>query len=284
MADAIIPPLCQLPLLLMLPLSKSLQIFALSIVIIGATINRPGWGDEQPVDNPILSESLCQKVFTEAVSKFRAGNRQLSAQDRRIFQQCRDKFAPPPDPNASLPSATECVSLFKAVLRVEGDLNKLSETDVRQDRLLSMERCGEVVKTYYMSAGSMLPTLQINDRIIIDKTAYKDRAPQRGDIIIFTPNQRLRQENFKDPFVKRIIGLPGELVKIKNGKVYINGKAPKENYISESPKYEYQSPLIPANSYFVLGDNRNNSYDSHYWGFVPRNLIIGKLIWKFGDK
>jgi signal peptidase I len=268
----------------MLPFPKYLQIFAFSLVAWGALIDRPGWGDEQPVDNPILSESLCQKVFTAAIAKARFSNWQISDRERRIFKQCRDKFAPPPDPNAPLPSAAECVSLFKAVLRVGGDLSKLSETDVRQDRLLSMERCGEVVKSYYMPAGSMLPTLQVNDRIIIDKTAYKDRTPQRGDIIVFTPNQRLRQENFKDPFIKRIIGLPGEIVKIKNGNVYINGKVLKENYISEPPEYDYQSPVIPVNSYFVLGDNRNNSYDSHYWGFVTHNLIVGKLIWTLGSK
>jgi signal peptidase I len=265
-------------------IQKYLQISTIVLVILGAIIDRPGWSDEQPVDNPILSEALCQKAFTEAVSKFRAGNRQPSAQDLRIFQQCRDKFAPPPDPNAPIPSVAECVAVVKTWFQVQGDSSKLLETTIRQDRFLSLERCGEVIKSYNIPAGSMLPTLQVNDRIIIDRTAYKDRAPQRGDIIVFTPNQRLRQEKFKDPFVKRIIGLPGEIVKIKNGKVYINGKALKEKYISESPEYEYQSPVIPANSYFVLGDNRNNSYDSHYWGFVPRELIVGKLIWKVSSK
>jgi signal peptidase I len=283
MADAIIPPPRQLSLSLMLPLRKTLQLFVLSLVILGALIDRPGWGDET-TDSPILSESLCQKVFIDSIAKVNAGNWQISDRDRQIFKECRIKFAPPPNPNTPLPSATECVSFVETVLQVQGDLSKLSETTVRQDRLLSLERCGEVVKSYYMPAGSMLQTLQVNDRIIIDKTAYQERSPQRRDIIVFNPTNKLRQEKFNDPFIKRIIGLPGETVKIQNGKVYINGKPLTEKYISESPQYTYEPVVIPANSYFVLGDNRNNSYDSHYWGFVPRDLIIGKMIWKLERK
>jgi signal peptidase I len=268
----------------MLPIQKYLQILTIVLVTLSAIIDRPGWGNET-VDSPILSESLCQKVFAETIVRARSsGNWQISAQERQIFKQCRDKFAPPSNPNAPLPSAAECISLVKSVLQVQGDLSKLSETDIREDRLSSLERCAEVVQSYYMPSGSMLPTLKINDRFIIDKTAYKERAPQRGDIIIFNPTKRLIQEKYTAPFIKRIIGLPGETVKIQNGKAYINGKPLKEKYISEPPQYQHKSVVIPANNYFVLGDNRNNSYDSHYWGFVTRDLIIGKLIWKLDSK
>jgi signal peptidase I len=268
----------------MLPIHKSVQLFALSVVIFCTTIDRPGWSDEQPSDQPILSESLCQKVFTDAIAKARSGNWQMSDRERQIMKQCRDKFAPPPNPNAPLPSASECVAIVKAVFQGQVDLNKLSEVNLTQDNFLSLERCGEVVKSYYMPAGSMLPTVKVNDRFLIDLTAYKTLPPQRGDIIIFNPTEQLKRENFKDKFLKRIIGIPGDRVKVQNGKVYINGKPIKETYISEPPLYDYKSVIVPANSYFVLGDNRNNSYDSHYWGFVPRNLIVGKMIWKFGNK
>jgi signal peptidase I len=130
----------------------------------------------------------------------------------------------------------------------------------------------------YIPSGSLLPTLQINDRILIDKHTYQSEAPQRGDIVIFNPTEELKKQNFHTPFLHRVIGLPGETIEIKTGKVYINSRPLQEDYIVEPPMYQFGPSKIPANSYFVLGDNRNNAYDSHYWGFVPRSLIFGKAI------
>jgi signal peptidase I len=122
----------------------------------------------------------------------------------------------------------------------------------------------------------MQPTIRIGDRVLVDKIAYKSQPPQRGDIIIFHPTETLRKQSFKDDFIKRVIGLPGERLEIKNGSVYINGQLLKESYIDDAPQYQYGAVVIPVDQYFVLGDKRNNSYDSHFWGFVPRSLIVGK--------
>ncbi|WP_086936277.1 signal peptidase I [Chamaesiphon minutus] len=262
-------------------MQKYSQIIILSLAILGAIVDRPAWSDVS-TDSPILSESFCQKVFTDAISRARAGNWQASEQERRIIQQCRVKFSPPVNPNTPLPQASLCISLIKNLL--QGDLNRSSEIDFSEDRWLPATRCSEVVAAYYMPSGSMLPTLKVNERFIIDKTAYRVQAPRRGDMIIFNPTEQLKRQKFNDKFIKRIIGLPGDKIKIQNGKVYINGKPLKENYILEPPSYSHKLVLVPANSYFVLGDNRNNSYDSHYWGFVTRDLIVGKLIWKLESK
>ncbi len=138
-----------------------------------------------------------------------------------------------------------------------------------------------VAEARYIPSGSMLPTLQINDRLIVDKLSYKFQPPQRGDIVVFSPTEKLQQQNFKDAFIKRIIGLPGDKIEVKGGKVYVNDKPLEEKYIAASPEYQYGPETVPPNSYLVLGDNRNNSYDSHYWGFVPREDIIGRAIVRF---
>jgi signal peptidase I len=144
-----------------------------------------------------------------------------------------------------------------------------------------------MVETRYIPSGSMLPTLQINDRLIIDKITYRSSDPQRGDIVVFNPTAQLEKENYKDAFINRVIGIPGDRVEVKSGKVYINGKVLPEKYLNEPPQYQWSSTeltpdgIVPPGHYLVLGDNRNNSYDSHYWGFVPKDKIVGKAAIRF---
>ncbi len=138
-----------------------------------------------------------------------------------------------------------------------------------------------VAEARYIPSGSMLPTLEINDRLIIDKLSYRFQSPHRGDIVVFSPTDKLKEQNFKDAFIKRVIGLPGDKVEVKAGRVYINSKPIQEKYIEDKPDYQYGPITVPPNQYLVLGDNRNNSYDSHYWGFVPHDRIIGRAIVRF---
>ncbi len=133
----------------------------------------------------------------------------------------------------------------------------------------------------YIPSDSMVPTLVKNDRLIIDKISYNFNQPQRGDIVVFNPTDTLKEQQFTDAFIKRVIGVPGDRVTVKSGKVVVNDQPIDESYISEAPKYEFESVTVPPNSYFVLGDNRNNSYDSHYWGFVPKDRIIGRAVVRF---
>lgn len=158
-----------------------------------------------------------------------------------------------------------------------------------------------VAEARWIPSGSMEPTLHGSpnqweaDKIIVDKLSYKFSNPQRGDIVVFSPTKELQKEDYQDAFIKRIIALPGEQVALKNGKVYINNQPLSENaYLSPSqqtevnvctsgpqPPFLAKSVTIPPDSYLVLGDNRNSSYDSRCWGVVPRENIIGRAVIRF---
>ena len=138
-----------------------------------------------------------------------------------------------------------------------------------------------VAEARYIPSSSMEPTLQINDRLIIEKISYHLHDPKRGDVVVFNPTDALKAKNFKDAFIKRIIGLPGDTIKISNGIVYVNGDKLSEDYIAQKPDYEFGPVKVPEGQYLVLGDNRNNSYDSHYWGFVPKEKFVGRAFVRF---
>lgn len=120
---------------------------------------------------------------------------------------------------------------------------------------------------------SMLPTLQEGEFIFVSKLAYKFDEPQRGDIIVFHyPPDPKRQD-----LIKRVIGLPGDVIKVEAGDVFVNGMRLNEPYIAEKPIY-YGEWVVPQDNLFVLGDNRNDSSDSHVWGLLPDEQIVGKSI------
>ncbi len=122
---------------------------------------------------------------------------------------------------------------------------------------------------------SMEPTLHTNDRIIVEKVTYRFRPPQRGDIVV------VQVYEGSQPLVKRIVGLPGEEIAIRNGRVYINGQPLEEPYLRE-PTLGYLPPTrIPPMHYYVLGDNRNGSSDSRVFGPIPRDRILGRALFRY---
>lgn len=150
-----------------------------------------------------------------------------------------------------------------------------------------------VVQAFKIPSGSMKPTLQIGDHILVNKFTYgvdlpftditiiPGGQPERGDIIVF----EYPVEPDKD-FIKRVIGVPGDVVEIKNKDVYVNGERLEQGYTmhtenhvipGEKTKRDNFGPVtVPENEYFVLGDNRDNSYDSRFWGFVEDRALKGE--------
>lgn len=127
------------------------------------------------------------------------------------------------------------------------------------------------IQTYVIFEPCMEPNLYEGQRILVNKVVYNVHEPERGDVIILWPPFDVTY-----PFVKRIIGLPGETVEVKDGEVYINGVKLYEPYIKEPPIYTLKKITVPDNEYFVLGDNRNIAQDSHFGWTVPAEDIVGK--------
>ncbi|MFC1871455.1 signal peptidase I [Chloroflexota bacterium] len=127
------------------------------------------------------------------------------------------------------------------------------------------------VQSFVVIGSSMDPNLAEGERLIVNKVVYNLHSPERGDIVVFNP-----PNNQKADYVKRIIGLPGETVEVRDSAVYIDGNQLDEPYIKASPKYTLSPLVVPDNEYFMLGDNRNNSNDSHNGWTVDEESIIGK--------
>ena len=121
-----------------------------------------------------------------------------------------------------------------------------------------------------VDGASMEPSLQSGEFVIVNKLAYTFGDPAIGDVIVFHFPRDPDQE-----YIKRIIGLPGDRVEVRDGEVYVNDQILNEDYIAASPVYETTWD-VPSDSLFVLGDNRNNSSDSHNWGPVPIDYVIGE--------
>jgi signal peptidase I len=140
-----------------------------------------------------------------------------------------------------------------------------------------------IAEPRFIPSDSMFPTLQVGDRLVIEKISYRLHPPHRGDIVVFDPPETLQLQGYgKDrAFIKRVIGLPGEKIEVTGGKVHLNDRPLSESYIAEAPKYTLAPQIIPPDKLFVMGDNRNNSNDSHVWGFLPQSNIIGRSVFRF---
>ena len=130
------------------------------------------------------------------------------------------------------------------------------------------------VQDFVVRQSSMEPNFHDGQRVLVLKVVYKFRLPQRGDVVILHPPTTTDPNAI--PYIKRIIGLPSETIDIRNGVVRINGIALNETYLNEQPNYTYHLDKVPDGQYFVLGDNRANSDDSHRGWTVPFANMIGK--------
>ncbi len=161
-----------------------------------------------------------------------------------------------------------------------------------------------VAEPRYIPSSSMEPTLLIDDRLIIDKLSFRWRKPERGEIVVFNPPNNPVVPDATKVYIKRVIGLPGDQISIRDGKVFINNAPLNEPYIASPPNYtlptqddalcpncfrpnnvqvgkDYPFFTVPNGKYWVMGDNRNNSLDSHAWGFMPEENLVGRAMFRY---
>jgi signal peptidase I len=136
-----------------------------------------------------------------------------------------------------------------------------------------------VVQTFYIPSESMEPTLMVGDRILVDKLSYHLHAVHRGDIVVFgRPPAEAAGSGVKD-LVKRVIGLPGDVISSPAGRVLVDGTPLNEPWLVKGTVTTgIRRQTIPPNEYFVMGDNRTNSQDSRFFGPIPRSLIVGRVV------
>ena len=135
-----------------------------------------------------------------------------------------------------------------------------------------------VMEVFWIPSGSMIPTLEIGDRVLVNKFIYRFTEPKRGDIIVFksvdTPDEDL---------IKRVVGLPGDEIAVRNGRLFRNGEPQKEPYTNKSlpDRSFYAKTTVPEGRVFVMGDNRGNSADSRVFGPLPKRNIEGEAFLRF---
>jgi signal peptidase I len=140
-----------------------------------------------------------------------------------------------------------------------------------------------IAQPHKVSGNSMVPTFESGDYILTDKLSYRVGIPTKGDVIVLK-----NPKNESQDFIKRIIGVPGDKVKIENGQVFVNDSTLPEDYLPEgtftlggATLKEGEETIVPEDKYLVFGDNRNQSSDSRAWGFITRDEIVGKVFFRY---
>lgn len=157
-----------------------------------------------------------------------------------------------------------------------------------------------VIEPRYIPSLSMYPTFEIGDQLAVEKISKRIRPFDRNEVVVFNPPASFRQiiennyggssKKSKEALIKRIVAVEGDEVKVRNGKLFINGVKQDEPFTAEDAAYEFGPVSVPAGNVLVLGDNRNHSLDGHIWGFLPKENVIGRAVfiywppWRIGNE
>jgi len=157
-----------------------------------------------------------------------------------------------------------------------------------------------IVEPRYIPSLSMYPTFDVGDQLAVEKVTKRVRPFSRNEVVVFNPPDSFREimvnnyggsdKKSKEALIKRIVAIEGDQVKVRGGKLYINGQQQVEPFTAEDAAYEFGPVIVPPGDVLVLGDNRNHSLDGHIWGFLPRENVIGRAVfiywppWRVGNE
>jgi len=134
----------------------------------------------------------------------------------------------------------------------------------------------------FIPSLSMFPTFDIGDQLLVDKVSRVVRTYQRQDVVVFNPPEAyVELTGNTEALIKRVVAVEGDVVEVKNSHLFVNGVQQEEEYTNELPNYTLEPLLVPKGMLLVLGDNRNHSFDSHVWGFLPDKNVIGRAVVKY---
>lgn len=139
-----------------------------------------------------------------------------------------------------------------------------------------------LIEPRYIPSLSMFPTFDIGDQLLVDKISHISRGYQRRDVVVFNPPQKyIDLTGNTEALIKRVVAIAGDTVEVKNNRLYVNNVVQEEAYTNELPDYALAPLKVPQGMLLVLGDNRNHSFDSHVWGFLPEKNVIGRAVLKY---
>jgi signal peptidase I len=160
-----------------------------------------------------------------------------------------------------------------------------------------------VIEPRYIPSLSMYPTFDVGDQIAVEKVTKRLRPYDRKEVVVFNPPETFREmmsqtygdssvakKKSTEALIKRIVAVGGDEIKVRGGKVYINEELQSEPYTAEDAEYDFGPVVVPPGQLLVLGDNRNHSFDGHYWGFLPAENVIGRAVftywppWRVGNE
>jgi len=134
----------------------------------------------------------------------------------------------------------------------------------------------------YIPSLSMFPTFDVGDQLLVDKITHVVKNYQKRDVVVFNPSDTyIALTGNTEALIKRVVAVAGDTVEVKNNHLYVNGEEQVEPYTNELPEYDLAPIRVPAGMLLVLGDNRNHSFDSHVWGYLPEKNVIGRAVLKY---